>query len=244
MKSVFGESGGGRHLLDLGCGTGEHSRFFHSLGFAVTGVDRSRENIETARAGSSGPVFIEGDIRKLDDLGEAAFDGAVCVGNTLPHLLTEAELGAFAEGLVSSLKEGAALLLQILNYDRIHERKVRSLPLNVRASEGETIVFLRLMDPREDGTVLFNPCTLRYRPGEEPPVEVVTARNVVLRGWREREIVSIFGEKGLAVRSVLGGMQGQPFEPLESADLVILAVREGRSGGESGTTLGSGGMTG
>ena len=43
LQKTFG--GGGR-LLDLGCGTGEHSRFLASKGFDVTGVDSSPAMIE------------------------------------------------------------------------------------------------------------------------------------------------------------------------------------------------------
>jgi len=37
------------HILDLACGKGRHSVFLHSLGYKVTGVDLSENNISAAR---------------------------------------------------------------------------------------------------------------------------------------------------------------------------------------------------
>ena len=79
------------------------------------------------------------------------------------------------------------------------------------------------MDPRPDGTVLFNPTTLRYRPGEEPPVEVMATRNVRLRGWRRGELEALLDAAGFARRDLYGGMRREPYDPAASPDLVIVA---------------------
>ena len=124
----------------------------------------------------------------------------------------------------TSLRE-IALLFQVLNYDRILDKRVTSLPLNVREDEGERVVFLRLMDPRPDGTVLFNPTTLRWRPGEEPPVEVVAGTNVLLKGWRRAELEEALGVAGFRVEEVFGGMRREGWDAETSSDTVVLARR-------------------
>ncbi len=100
-----------------------------------------------------------------------------------------------------------------------------SLPLNVREDDAERVVFLRLMDPRPDGTVLFNPTTLRWRPGEEPPVEVVTGKNVVLKGWRRAELEAALAVAGFRVEAVFGGMKREGWDVAASSDTVVLARR-------------------
>ncbi|HET8799444.1 MAG TPA: class I SAM-dependent methyltransferase [Thermoanaerobaculia bacterium] len=56
-------------VLDLGCGTGSHARLLAAHGFAVTGVDRSGEMLELARAKSAGSPhaieWIQADLRDL-----------------------------------------------------------------------------------------------------------------------------------------------------------------------------------
>ena len=165
-------SGPSRRVLDVGCGTGEHARFLAEHGFEVVGLDASEEMIEKAREGELPPGvrFVVGDLAEVESLVEGEFGGAICLGNMLPHVVDVESLARGFGGLRRRLAPGAPLLLQILNYDKIFATGQHALPLSFRdgESEGERIVFLRLMDPRPDGTVLFNPTTLRYRPGEEP----------------------------------------------------------------------------
>jgi SAM-dependent methyltransferase len=213
-----------RRLLDLGCGTGEHARFLHAEGFAVTGVDASDAQLAQAREAGPGPEFVKGDLAELSAAVSGAFGAAISLGNGLPHLHAP-EMERFLGHLAALLGPGAPVLFQVLNYDRILDARVTSLPLNVREDEGERVVFLRLMDPRSDGTVLFNPTTLRWRPGEEPPVEVVTGKNVLLKGWRRAELAAALEAAGFRVEQVFGGMRREAWDAASSSDTVVLARR-------------------
>ena len=218
-----------KKLLDLGCGTGEHSRFLKAQGCAVTGVDASEAQLQAAReADPEAPAggYVRGDLAALEDLVPTGFGGALCLGNTLPHLGDPATLHRFLAGLASRLVPGAPFLLQILNYDRILDRGERTFPLSLRpgAAEGEETVFLRLLTPQADGALIFTPATLRFRPGQEPPLELVSSQNVPQRGWRRAELEAALQAAGFEVREVLGTMTGAPWGP-EASDLVLWAVR-------------------
>ena len=223
LRAVLG-SGPSRRVLDLGCGTGEHALFLASIGFEVTGVDVSRSQIETARGSAEGrATFVEGDLASVGTLVPAGFGGAICLGNTVPSLRDAGALRAFLRGLGGRLAPGAPLLVQILNYDRIFAQKIRALPVSVREDASGMLVFLRLMDLRDDGTVLFTPSTLRWRPGADPPVAVDVAQNVLLHGWRRSELETSLAECGFAVESVAGGMACEPWIADQSADTVLVA---------------------
>jgi len=211
-------------VLDLGCGTGEHARFLQEEGFEVTGVDASEAQLAQAREGGPGPEFVKGDLAALGEAVSGPFGGAIALGNGLPHLFVE-EMARFLAGLAGLLLPGSPVLFQVLNYDRILGQRITSLPLNVREDDAERVVFLRLMDPRPDGTVLFNPTTLRWRPGAEPPVEVITGKNVVLKGWRRAELEAALAEAGFRVEEIFGGMKREAWDAATSSDTVVLARR-------------------
>lgn len=219
--------GGGGRLLDLGCGTGEHSRFLTSKGFDVTGIDSSPSMLEKATDHPLPPHlrFVAGDIADVASLTEGTFDGALCVGNTLPHLLEEEALQKLFGGLRQRLAPGAPFLLQVLNYERILGKSLRFLPLNVRGEDGSDgeLVFLRLMTPRGGGRLVFTPTTLRYRPAGDPPVEVVNARNVELRGWKRPEVEAALRRAGFSSVEVTGTVADVPYSSMESPDLVVVA---------------------
>jgi len=218
--------GTGGRVLDLGSGTGEHSRFLASKGFEVVGIDSSPAMLAKATDTALPPNlrFLEGDMASVGDLVSGEFDGAICLGNALPHVPDRESLMRMLEGLRRRLRPGASFVLQALNYDKVFDTAQRALPVNFRKDEGEgEIVFLRLMTPRPDGTVVFTPTTLRYRPDGDPPLEVVSTRNVVLKGWRRAELEDALAAAGFGDRQVFGTVGDAPWNAAQSPDTVIVA---------------------
>jgi SAM-dependent methyltransferase len=216
-----------RSLVDLGCGTGEHSRWFAGRGFRVVGLDASESMIASAGEEPLPPglQFIRGDMREADRILTGRFGAALSLGNTIPFLTEEADLRRGLEAVFAILLPGGRFLFQILNYEKLIGGKVRHLPLNFRPGEDGEIVFLRLLDYREGERVLFMPTTLRIRPDAEEPVELVHSRRVELRGWTRAGILPALESAGFHLLGLFGSMQSDPFDPVQSPDLVVLAER-------------------
>ena len=216
-----------RRVLDLGAGTGEHSRHIAGAGFDVIGIDASETMLEKAgdTAVPPGLRLIRGDIADVARLVDAPAGAAICLGNTLPHLENDA-MARLAAGLSKALLPGAPLVAQILNYERISSRKVRHLPLNFRAGDGgsETI-FLRLMTTPADGHLVFTPTTMRYAPDQDPPVQIAAARSVRLRAWTWPELRLVFERAGFDCSEVYGGFDASPYRPEESSDVLAVMRR-------------------
>ena len=213
-----------RRLLDLGCGTGEHARFLAAEGFDVTAVDVSETMLAKAREETvpDNLRFVAGDLESLDDAVYGPFGGAICLGNTLPHLRTRDALGRFFAALRRLLLPEAPITIQLLNYERILASGVRHLPLNFRPQDEGEIVFLRLMRAHDDGRVTFFPSTLELVPDEDPPLRVRSAKRVELFGWRLPELRAAVADAGFEEIESFGAFGGAAYEPEASTDLILV----------------------
>jgi SAM-dependent methyltransferase len=222
-------------ILDVGCGTGEHTRHFAEQGRLAVGIDLSEDMIAQAselagKTASGGSARFElRPARTAAELPEAPFSGAICVGNTFAFLESERELAETLEGVAAALAPGAPFLVQLLNYERIELVPVRNLPVNFRPlpeEEGEgEIVFLRILSPRGDHTIDFFPITLTLKPDEDPPVCVRSARRGRHTAWKRPELTKALRAAGFGRIRALGGMSETRFDAGKSHDLVLIARR-------------------
>ena len=215
-----------RSVIDLGCGTGEHSRFLAGEGFQALGLDRSESMLAKAREKPLLPnlQFVLGDIQNLGEVVKGRFGAAISLGNVLVHLTSRQELGQAFNSLAQVLEPSGIFLFQILNYERLFEKNIRHLPLNFREEEDGEIIFIRLMEFLEEGRIRFCPTTLKYDPQLDPPVQVVRTRMTEIRGWRRKDLTPLLQSAGFSIQSVHGDMKGGPFEPGTSHDLIMVVT--------------------
>ena len=212
-------------LLDLGCGSGEHARYLAGKGFEVVGVDVSDTMLERAREDGvpAGVQFLLGDLIHVESVVTGKFGGAVCLGNTLAHIMDQETLTQLFKGVRAVLLPGAPLVIQVLNYERLVHSGQRCLPLTfIQDEEGEAI-FLRVMTHHEDGSVTFTPSLLRYLKDGDPALEVISSHNVPLRGWKRAEMEAALNAAGFTARELFGTMGHVPYEDHDSTDLVVIA---------------------
>ena len=99
-----------RRVLDAACGTGHHAIALARRGYHAVGADLSAAMIEQARrnAAAAGVEarFAVAGFGGLAALGET-FDAVLCLGNSLPHLLTEKAL-AEALSQMDRIDEGGS----------------------------------------------------------------------------------------------------------------------------------------
>ena len=55
-------------ILDLGSGTGDHTRLFASQGYEVVGIDSSDAMLEKSRAAAPEIAYVKGDMREIDQV--------------------------------------------------------------------------------------------------------------------------------------------------------------------------------
>jgi glycine/sarcosine N-methyltransferase len=215
-------------ILDAACGTGMHAVALAQQGYTVFAADLSAGMIERARvnAAASG-VDVQyaaagfGCLAQVfHDQRDFPFDAVLCLGNSLPHLLTRTELDAALADFSACLKPGGLLLIQNRNFDAVTTQRQRWMePQAYREAEREWI-FMRFYDFEADGLINFNIVTL-YREGDAPWVQHIN--NSRLRPLLRGELAGALLSTGFHAITCYGGMDASPFDPISSGNLVITA---------------------
>ncbi len=130
-------------LLEVGCGVGGLTQGLAKVFPSIETFDLDPEMVRLAqmRCSQFASTHIQqGNMLDLSRLyPQQKFCGVVCFGNSLVHLDNETEIAQFCSEAYKVLLPGAPLLLQIINYDRILDQQVDSLP----TIENEHIRFVR-----------------------------------------------------------------------------------------------------
>ncbi len=180
-----------KSILDIGCATGNHARAFAELGITVTAVDPSEEMLRIAKETSPGinPVFEFGGLGIF--LPDGKYDMAVILGNTAT--LTES-LEKFEEAicdLYQKLISNGALIIQIVNYDKIIKQQILAFPA-MKKKRGDTeYIFLREYRMVE-GCPELTVATVEMR-GDEIKHRFEHTRHIPLNSERFADILSRAG---------------------------------------------------
>lgn len=199
----------GARVLDLACGTGTYAAALARLGFAVTGLDLSPELIALGRRRGGGAALLVADMRRFREAAPGPFERVCCVGNSLPHLASEAEVAAVLASARAALSAGGSLVVQTVNFDR--GPALAALP-TLRAGG---LVFERRYR-WEGGRVLF---VATLAESGAPPLSA----SVELLPLRGERLVALAREAGFAAVELAGGFDRSAHTP----DSFLTVLRAG-----------------
>jgi SAM-dependent methyltransferase len=113
-------------VLDLACGSGDHTIEFALRGYNVVGFDYSKGQLGLAEqrmkqrtramTNPSLPSFVQGDMRELEY--EESFDGVFCWATSFGYFDEEKNLSVL-QSVHRSLKQGGMFLLDVANRDYV-----------------------------------------------------------------------------------------------------------------------------
>lgn len=215
---------GARRVLDAACGTGMHTIALAQRGYATVGADLSAGMIERARANATtAGIAVQFEVAGFGELSAqfgSGYDALLCLGNSLPHLLTPEDLAATLDDFAACLRPGGLLLIQNRNFDAVLARGERWMePQTHREGDAEWL-FLRFYDFESDGTLTFNLVTL-WREGVNGWSQHVTATR--LQPLRQEELTTALVKAGFGDIVCYGDMSGAPFDSESSGNLVVTA---------------------
>jgi len=142
------QASGIARVLDAGCGTGRHLEIFAANGFEVAGIEPSASMAALARErleprGAEHEIAVASLAEAPDHLN-GPYDAAVCLGNTLAHLLPAEQLAAGLAALARLLRPGGRLITQTVNFDAVLARGEWSFPeRSIEHPEHGSLVFKR-----------------------------------------------------------------------------------------------------
>jgi SAM-dependent methyltransferase len=147
-------------------------------------------------------------------------DAAICLGNSLPHLLSEPAVEGALADFAAVLRPGGLLVIQNRNFDRVWTERERFMsPQSFRDAEGEWI-FVRFYDFHE-ASLTFNMLRLqRTTEGWSQDVESTELRPIFAQ-----DLASALATAGFEPVTLYGGYDGSPFDPVDSGDLIAVAVK-------------------
>lgn len=143
----------GSELLDMGAGTGNVAYALAEAGYHVMAAEPDpalRQAMIDKQAGEAPQLHISDET--MQQLGQSAalYDGIYCIGNTLVHLSDIQEVSQFFSDAHDKLRPNGALLIQIVNYEKVLTLNNFSFPV----VEREQFAFERKYD-LVDGKVMF-----------------------------------------------------------------------------------------
>lgn len=204
-----------RSALDAGAGSGFHSILLAKCGVRVTAVDISGEMLR--KLGQNAKNYdlqiktLRSDFLKLH-FPVSSFDAVFCLGNSLVHLPLQGQLQKVIKNFVNPLKPGGIMVVQILNYDRIMERKE---PIQSVKKSGDDL-YIRYYDFHKK-QILFNLLKINMV-SLSHDLHTVPIQPISSTGLK-----NILNKSGFGNITLYGDLTLKPFSRTTSQDLVVIA---------------------
>lgn len=190
-----------RTVLDCTCGIGTQAIALALLGYEVCASDLSDENLAEAQRGADEfgvtVAWQRGDVRALDEISLAGpFDAVLSLGNSLSHLLTEADMQAALRQMVDQARPGGLVIIGQRDWETIAVQRprfqFRHEHLDTPAPGQRTVLWD--LWSYDDPLVTFEVFFSQGGP-DGWQTEVFPLR---YRMWRRAEIVEMMEEAGLS----------------------------------------------
>lgn len=177
--------------LDIGCGTGSFTLALAQNGAKATGIDLSTLMIKKARENSLNYGldinFVNSGMTDMLANIDDKFDLIMCMGNTLPHLLSKKNLFSMLNACRELLNPGGHLMLNLLDYDKILSKQERIVGI----TKSKKHEFIRFYD-FEEPYVNFNLLEINWQ--NTPPTHKISSTR--LYPYKSAELKSALKENG------------------------------------------------
>ena len=211
-----------RHALtstvDVACGTGLYAQALADHGAAVVAADISEPMLQQARLAVDNPRvrWVCAPMQSLAGHVAGGVDAVLCMGNSLPHLLTDNDLAATLAGFHSMLTPGGIAVVQLLNYQRLLAAGERIVGVT-RSGDSQYVRFYDFLTNR----VQFNILGMHWS-GSQCEHHL---HQTPLRPYLAADLGPALIAADFVNVEAFGGLDLSPFQPTESDQLLLIAHR-------------------
>jgi len=152
LDAILRSRGGSppRTVLDAACGVGTQSLALAALGYEVTASDLSPGAVErAAREAAARGLALRtsvADMREVFDHHRRTFDAVIACDNSVPHLLTDADIARAFEQFFRCTAPGGLCLISVRDYDVMEKGGPRVVLHGVRQVEGARFVLFQVLE--------------------------------------------------------------------------------------------------
>ncbi len=219
---------GALRILDVGCGPGIHLQALarkyprHQL----DGIDIDEVRVAHARAAAEKeglPItYVAGDFMERAPLPRAQYDIIYAIGNSIALVWGCGNVGAVIEKVSSLLGPGGYFFFQIQNNENPKTGFTTSKVIALNGG-GESFTAKRYEPDRDLRVMRIEHVTFTRRPGMARYEATVEPYSWHLIPWAE--IAALLEEQDFGRAEAWGDYAGTPFDPVSSADLIVLAKK-------------------
>lgn len=198
-------------ILDLACATGNYSLPLVQKGHAVDGIDLDEDMVGIAKEKLKGfdANIVYGDMRCIKQIfGDKKYNLIFCIGNSIVHLDDKNKIQELIKDIYSLLDEQGQMVIQIINYDRITEQNIHSLP--VIENKQKKLKFIRnyFFEDISD-KVIFKAKLIVETNNEE---NEVYENSIELIALRDEELNYMVKNAGFRNIHIFGGFDMKPYD--------------------------------
>lgn len=209
----------GDKVLDVACGTGTYTLPLQKEGILAFGVDLEESMIEVAeeKAKKEGirSDFVVASMLNLDLVSDGDLRRIFIIGNSLVHLKSLDEIRTFLMLCYELLMSGGDLIVQIINYDKILDNDIKSLPTIEVPEKGVTFSRNYFYDLTSHSIEFASKLTVN---GE------VQESSVYLFPLRKDELIEELKNAGFKDIETFKNFKGEPYEK-EAMPLIVKAIK-------------------
>lgn len=199
-------------MLDLGCGTGRHSKYLASNGYTVFGLDLAASSIRQARKyGSESLYFLNWDMRK--PFGKNNFDFVFSFFTSFGYFNSIEENNTVVKNISRALRKDGIVLIDYLNFRFAEEHLVA---VEEKEIDGILYHINRWSDDR------FIHKHISVRDGQKFNPIAYTEQ---VAKFDVNDFKSFFEKNGLELISVFGNYQLDEYDEQTSERMITIAKK-------------------